>query len=248
MIILAIDAGNSRVKWGLYQEGEWRALGAVQNADTVRLAEVWRGYPLPDRIVISNVAGEKIRSELKVLLAHWHREPVWIEARSEECGVVNCYDRPVQLGSDRWAALIGARQLAPDMPCVVVGMGTAMTVDILNRHGEFVGGIIVPGLSAMREALTGRTAGVRVLHGQFRRWPTNTDDGVYTGAVQALAGAVERMYALALEDSQQDTPLLLLNGGDVEILKPLLKMPCRPVENLVLEGLARIAQQETRVG
>lgn len=242
-MILAIDSGNTRIKWGMHDGNDWVSTGTATHLDLVRLAKSWRTFEIPDEIIISNVAGEIIRSELVVLLAHWHCEPRWIMASNQECGVVNCYSEPERLGSDRWAALIAARGMSLG-PCLVVSAGTAMTVDVLLDSGQFLGGIIVPGQQLMLDALVGKTAGVRPLPGgKFTHYPNNTSDAVFSGTLQALAGAIFMMHNEVVK-SYQVEPLCFLSGGDAAVIKPLLNaIPTQIVDNLVLEGLIRIAQQ-----
>lgn len=238
-MILAIDAGNTRIKWGMHDGTRWTAGGAVANSDVVRLHDAWKVMPAPLKVVVSNVAGELIRSEVTVLLARWRVAPQWVVATANQCGVVSHYENPAQLGCDRWAALIGARHLHSG-PAVVVMGGTAMTVDALTGDGRFLGGLILPGLSLMAESLSLKTAGIRVEHGKAQTFPTNTRDAVWSGALLASAGAIDRMRQ-ALEGAGEANPTVLLSGGAAEELEPLVQGPCRRVDNLVLEGLARIA-------
>ena len=241
-MILAIDAGNTLVKWGLHDGRNWQSIGSVAHLELVSVAKIWRSFEPPESIVISNVAGEKIRSELSVLVSHLHREPHWIVAKDEECSVINGYRHPAQLGSDRWASLIAARAMYGGS-CLVVSVGTAMTVDALSGEGKFLGGIIVPGPQLMVDALTGRTAGIRLRTGaKFQQLPDNTADAVYSGSRQALAGAIEQIRGIMME-MQLEEPLCILSGGGAAEIEPLLRMPYRVVENLVLEGLIRIAKQ-----
>lgn len=240
-MILAIDAGNTRVKWGMHDGSMWRAQGSVMLADIIHLAEAWRYQPTPDRVIISNVAGEKIRSELVVLLAHWHREPIVIRAQQQECGVTNTYQDPSQLGSDRWAALVAARSLH-EGSALVVSAGTAVTIDALSSDGRFLGGLILPGADLMQDALAGRTVGIRRTNGELQRFPTCTADAVFSGALQAMAGAVGRMQQLMAEGGEP-SPTVFLCGGNYQLLQPLLPGPLQVVDNLVLEGLVRIAAE-----
>jgi len=76
-----------------------------------------------------------------------------------------------------------------------VNAGTAMTVDALSDTGEFLGGIIVPGHDLMQQALVANTAALKLGEGAFQDYPDNTADAIASGAMQALAGAVERMSA-----------------------------------------------------
>jgi type III pantothenate kinase len=240
MTIFAIDAGNTRVKWGVHKDGQWLADGAVAHPDIVRLGEAWKPFGTPASIVISNVAGEKARSALSVLFLRYKVAPVWVSAVQEQCGVKNRYQTPGLLGSDRWAALIAARTLEPGS-AIVVNAGTAITADALTEQGEFLGGLIVPGIKLMMDALYAKTAGARAESGEFRAFPTNTMDAVYSGALQAALGAIERMRA-EMTAAGHPAPSCVLSGGAADQLESRIARPLRRVDNLVLEGLVRIAE------
>jgi type III pantothenate kinase len=235
-VILAIDCGNTRVKWGLRYQGdtEWQALGAVPLADIALLEQAWSSLPAAARIVIANVAGAAVQGALKALLQRFPVEPTWVRAQAQQCGVRNAYAEPAQLGADRWAALIGARHLHGGA-CLVVNAGTATTADMLSADGEFRGGVIIPGLDVMKRALAMNTAGLPLAEGRYVDAPRCTADAIETGCLHAQAGAIERMAALL-----EPGALCLLSGGAAQRIRPLLNMPVRPVDNLALEGLARI--------
>jgi type III pantothenate kinase len=239
-MILAIDAGNTLLKWGVHRNGFWLQQGAVTHTEVVRLGEVWKPYGPPSVIVISNVAGEKIRSALTVLFSRFRIAPLWVHAQAEGCGVRNRYENPAQLGSDRWAALVAARRLHAGA-CVVCTAGTAMTIDALTAEGEFLGGLILPGLRLMLESLSTRTAGIRLEQGAFAGFPVNTRDAVHSGAIQACVGAVERLRARMGEEGHSPA-MCLLSGGAAPLLEARIPTPLRRVDNLVLEGLISIAQ------
>jgi type III pantothenate kinase len=155
--------------------------------------------------------------------------------------VRSSYADPGQLGVDRWAALIGARHLYAG-PCVVVNAGTTMTVDALSADSIFLGGFIVSGFTMMREALARRTAQLELYDGAFSFFPDNTADAITSGALNALAGAVDRMCRYMI-DVGEDEPLIVLSGGNAALLEPRLQSAPRRVENLVLEGLVRIGAE-----
>lgn len=240
-MILAVDAGNSRVKWGLHDGHVWRGKGWAANADMAALDHAWSSMDAPDRIVVSNVAGEPVHARLERLFARWPVEVGWIAASAGQCGVRNGYDHPSQLGCDRWAALIGAwRRCAGG--CVVVNAGTAMTVDALADDGTFLGGLIVPGLMPMRHTLASHTAGLVVAPGYFSPFPANTADAVYSGALTAMAGAVEKMV-VTLTEKIHKTPVCLISGGDAGLVRERLCVAATIVDNLVLDGLIEIARE-----
>jgi len=241
-MFLAIDAGNTRIKWAMRKAGAWLDAGVVQTADAASLSRVIPADRAIDRVIVANVAGAAVGDTIARLAAGLGATVDFIASKGAQCGVRSGYEDPAQLGCDRWASLIGARHLCSGA-CLVVNAGTALTVDALSDDGLFLGGIIAPGLDLMRRALDGYTAGLRLQPGEVRFFPANTGDAIMSGAAHALAGAVERMASFMRESGQE--PLrVVLSGGAAAVLRPLLGLEIVPVERLVLEGLAVIAEAE----
>ncbi|HEX8987644.1 MAG TPA: type III pantothenate kinase [Rhodocyclaceae bacterium] len=240
MTVLCVDCGNTRLKWGLRGDGGWLAFGALPLAEASGLRAALSTTPV--RIVACNVAGPAVESHLGALAATLGVPLSLARSQAQQCGVTNGYDDPSQLGADRWAALVGARGLH-DGACLTVNAGTATTIDVLDAEGRFRGGLILPGLDMMRAALARDTAGLPLSRGEFREVPRNTDDAIASGCLHATLGAMERMYRQIANEEQ---PLCLLSGGAAGKLVPLLALPHREVPNLVLEGLARIAEGERK--
>lgn len=241
-MILAIDAGNSRVKWGWHDGQAWSGLATVSliefaaaNHHVNPFAATHEG---PDQIVISNVAGEGAHQLIVNWTSIFDAEPLWLKGEVERCGVKSLYDNPGQLGPDRWAALVAAHAIVPGA-CLVVNAGTATTVDALSAGGEFLGGLILPGVELMRFVLHEHTGRLPIQAGRYVDTPRNTADAIESGCRHAQAGAVERMHR-ALGGAST----CLVSGGAGRALMEQLGVPCRYVENLVLEGLARIALDE----
>jgi type III pantothenate kinase len=241
MRLLAIDAGNTRIKWGLNEDGRWLARDFVPTTRVEALAQALRAWPRAQRVIIANVAGEPVAEKLAAALAP-QPAPSWVTACAEQCGVRSSYAEPAQLGADRWAALVGARHFH-EGPSVVVNAGTTMTVDALAAEGIFLGGVIVAGYGLMRAALARDTAQLALRPGRFSFFPDNTGDAIASGAINALAGAVERMVRYMVE-AGEDEPLVLLSGGDAAVLEARLQASVRVVEHLVLEGLVAIATHD----
>lgn len=240
MNILVIDAGNTRIKWGFAENGGWLRQGWVDTARPGELAGALAGLPAAERVVACNVAGAAVQAGIEAVLPASAR-PRWITALAAQCGVNSGYADPAALGPDRWAALIGARHHAGGA-CVVVNAGTTMTVDAIDGDGTFLGGCIVPGLRLMREALARDTANLALRDGAFAYFPDNTGDAIHSGAVNALAGAVERVQRYLAESVRGDPPVLL-SGGDAAVIEGRLNARVSVVDNLVLEGLLRIARE-----
>jgi type III pantothenate kinase len=253
-MILAIDAGNSRVKWGwLEREGaesaalasRWSSVATVSLIEFAASSDQVNPFSItheaPESIVISNVAGEGAHQLLVNWTSIFDAEPMWLHGEAERCGVRSRYERPEQLGPDRWAALVAARGLHAG-PCLVVNSGTATTVDMLAADGTFLGGAILPGVELMRFVLHEHTGRLPIQEGQYRDAPRNTVDAIETGCRHAQAGAIERMYRAFREID--GNPLCVVSGGAGRLLMDQISAPRRYVENLVLEGLARIALDE----
>lgn len=234
---LLLDAGNSRLKWGLRADGAWLGQGVVDYDGLPALAGALPRAVAPLPVFGVNVAGPAAAAAIAAALKGVTTEPVWLKAQAEGGGVVSRYTEPGQLGADRWAALVGARATHAGA-CLVVTAGTATTVDVLTGEGVFEGGLILPGLEMMRRALAGNTAGLGYEEGAVVDFPRNTADAIYAGCVHAQAGAVERMFARM----PGRDPLCLVSGGAAGIVAASLTIPCRVVPNLVLEGLGRLTE------
>ncbi|MBI5790607.1 MAG: type III pantothenate kinase [Rhodocyclales bacterium] len=233
-MILCLDAGNTRLKFGLRDGPEWRLREALDYDDFDSLPR--RLPDAPTRIVACNVAGDLARRRIEDLAARMRVTLDWLQSSALACGVSNGYDTPGQLGADRWAALIGARAQHADA-CVVVLAGTATTIDALDAQGRFRGGLILPGLAMMRSALARNTADLPDASGHYRQLATNTDDAIVSGALHATLGAIERVRS-----TQGPGVSCLLSGGAAAELAPHMRRPFSVMDNLVLEGLARFSR------
>ena len=163
--------------------------------------------------------------------------------RRSSYGVSNAYTSPERLGADRWATLVAAHHLYPGPSCVV-DCGTAVTIDAVAGTGEHLGGLILPGLTMMRQALVENTQGIgRVATGDVSLLARNTDDGVTAGTLYALVAALDRIVADVAAELDGEVALLL-TGGDAGMLLPLLQDSWQHEPDLVLQGLAVIAGEE----
>lgn len=233
-MLLVLDIGNTRLKWGLHDGQDWlqrghniHDLAAVEAALTAQ----------PDHLIVSNVSHTFPDTAWLQRFGHLPHQAV--HATHSQCGVHNQYQPAQQLGSDRWAALIGARNLGADT-ALIINAGTALTVDALHQS-TFMGGTITPGYRLMRDTLAQHT---RLPHacaaGPAVQFPHTTTEAIDNGCLNALLGGIARMHThLAQQTSIQ--PTLWLSGGDAPRLAPHLN--ARLEEHLVLHGLYCIAQE-----
>lgn len=238
--ILVIDSGNSFFKWGFFQDNLWLAKGKIGNEEFVASRDVFEKLPSPFFIIISHVADKILKSDIEKLTSFWPINPYWLHASPFQCGVFNSYHFPEQLGSDRWASLIAAWNIH-QQACLIVNVGTAVSIDVLSDSGEFLGGVIFPSRHSMRDCLQSETQLRNLQIGSFHIFPRTTDDAVYSGLMQCVLGAIERIYH-TISDKLQTTNLkcFISGGGCVELI-PFLKIPIQIIDNLVMEGLIVIA-------
>ena len=249
MSFLAIDIGNTRLKWALYATPQPAAVlldqGAVFLETIDDLAETdWRRLRAPASMLGCVVAGDAVRRRVEEQMGLWEVEPRWVVPSAHEAGLSNGYDHPSRLGADRWVALAGARSRAlteahagaTPRPALVVMVGTAVTVDALDAEGRFLGGLILPGFGLMLRALEQGTAGLKVPTGDVVDFPTNTSDALMSGGANAIAGAIERQVR-RLQTRTGQAPLLLMTGGAAVKLLPITDLPFEMVEALIFEGL-----------
>ena len=238
-MILLVDAGNTRLKWGLWQGGHWLDRGWLPAGRPHDLSGSLDGRR-PEWIGVSCVGGERQRALLEAELAWFDCPRFWLRAEARRYGLLNRYEDPGRLGPDRYAMLLACLRMGL-APCVVVGAGTALTADALTGEGEYLGGLILPGMELMRRALREGTAGVGEVSGRACEFPRSTGDGVETGILTALSAGAEALRG-RLARRVGGEVRMVLTGGDATRLAGQFTTRVEVVEDLVLEGLSWIAR------
>jgi type III pantothenate kinase len=249
MTFLAIDIGNTRLKWALHAAPRPDAPVLAQGVEFLenieKLAEGdWARITPPRYVLGCVVAGDAVKHRVEEQMELWDVSAQWVVASSQEAGLTNGYDYPARLGADRWVAMIGAwhRCLAsgPARPVVVVMVGTAVTIDAIDATGRFLGGLILPGHGIMLRAIELGTAGLHVPTGNVVEFPTNTSDALTSGGTYAIAGAVERMVAHVRQRCGVE-PCCVMSGGAGWKMAPSMSVPFELVDNLLFDGLLEMA-------
>jgi len=243
---LLIDFGNTRIKWALQQQGEFTYGGeAVYKQDSLdSLLEQWWGeLPAPAGILCASVTSQGYNETLDQWCQHrWGRPVTWLQSAARQHGVVNAYQHPQTLGSDRWAALIAGHRMTSHH-AGIIDCGSAITIDLLRADGRHQGGYIIPGLRLMQQCLLSRTS-------QVEASPMLSEQSAPGDSTQAcVSRGTTRAILAFLDNVMHETPQQydnrlewLLTGGDSAWLQPQLVGPCRLVPDLVLRGLAYLVE------
>jgi type III pantothenate kinase len=247
-MILLLDVGNTRVKWAWLEYLEIARAAAVAHDATRRSwqRQIEADGHRPSRIVIASVAGPAFAAAVTLWARdHYRVEPEFISASAAFGGITNAYARPAALGVDRWLAMIAAWRAAPGATVIVSG-GTALTVDSIDRNGRHRGGLIVPGLTMMREARAPfEDDGARLPGSAFA--PVAGREALPDCALLALAALADRSAAEGARCLGAE-PRLVLTGGDAPLIAPHLTHAADLVPDLVLRGLAIVATHDAGHG
>lgn len=271
---LAVDVGNSRVKFGLFA----RDVGGNERHELVEPLEVVairHADPIPwetigswlaessDKLSQSLVAGVKPAAVERLLsewpTGGWPRPRVIRESR--ELPLQVRVDAPEGVGIDRLLGAVAVNALRqPDRPAIVVSSGTATTVDLIAADGAFEGGAILPGLELGARSLNQYTALlplVPVDELNDPRLPTigrNTPAAIRSGLLYGQVGAVKEIIARLAEtltgghspktQSLPTVPLIIVTGGNGPLLAKHLGSGVREEPDLPLRGLALLAERK----
>jgi type III pantothenate kinase len=266
-MLLLIDIGNTRIKWAAASSSHstdappiWLQTGSVDHEQLDKLSHqllVFFSEEKPQKIIFSNVAGENLQHQIEFALLLIFPDVMMRQFISSEknAGLMNHYDDPKKLGSDRFASAIAAHTFYPHSNLIVATCGTATTVDAVNNQSEFMGGMILPGLKTMAISLAQNTAQLPQIEADNEQqkqsqplFATNTSQAILSGCIQAQVGAI--LCALKhLEEQSFEQPILVITGGAAPYLLANIasqsKVTCHHIENLVLAGLYVVAKYES---
>ncbi len=252
MTALLLDVGNSRLKWGVLDDGDIRRTGHISQEKIRDQGLSVLTTKLPRRVDVvraSNVAGTSYATRLSgVIGLHCNANVHFARSEKRGWGVTNSYRQPRRLGVDRWVAMIGA-WAEIQSACLIVDAGTALTLDAIDNDGVHLGGQIIPGVETMLDCLSSATSDIPLVKaaakqssGDLKIFGRNTAAAVREGAQNAVAGAIDRAIR-TLQSNSHDPTIVLTGGGASRILGALEVIPVhRP--NLVLLGLAHMLEND----
>ena len=231
------DLGNSRFKFAPLQGVQAGAVQAWPHGAEAMPAEQLQALPSGDVAYVASVAAPALTRSMLAILQGRFRSVRVAHTEARYAGVRVAYADPGKFGVDRFLALLAAAERAESV--VVAGVGTALTIDLLDADGLHHGGRIAASPTTMREALHARAVQLPASGGDYSEFANDTADGLASGCDGAAVALIERSVAQAAQ-RLGGTPTLLLHGGGAPALLPLLgHAHFQP--SLVLDGLARWA-------
>jgi len=249
--LLLVDIGNTRIKWAYLDGGRMSRGRAARHStwsSSTYARRLLRKKARPVRMWVASVASPEVNRALAGAARRAGVAVTFVSVPRRGGGVQVGYLEPWRLGVDRFVAAVGAHELFPRMPLCVVGVGTAMTVDLIAADGRHRGGAIIPSPALMVETLFTRTHGIyrRAQGGSGRRgrarlFARSTRAAVMQGAGYAAAALIDRAVDEARAVVGRE-PLVVLTGGGAALVRPLLQSRCVGVPDLVLRGLAVLAR------
>ena len=251
MNILAVDIGNSRIKIGLFCDGEKQPTEVVDGDSRENLASIlgrqWGQVPLSTRSTEGKRDGVIVICSVK---------PAWTELVKEICknelnekaleiGIDKdiplplklCVEYPANVGVDRVVAAAAA-YFVVESAVIVADIGTAITIDLVDNDGDFMGGIIAPGFGLSAQALSENTAQLPKVQIKTPTNPigTNTNDAINNGIYYGVVGLLETVSRHFAEQSGQ-WPQMVVTGGNAAMIKKDCQFVDNWVDELVIQGI-----------
>ena len=254
-MLLVVDAGNTQTHLGTFRGGElvhdWR-FATVRESTADELGAVLRnllalrGVSLEnlDAAIVSSTVPQQ-RPEWTAMAQRYLGCEMHVVGPGLKTGMAIRYDNPREIGPDRLVNAVAGYEKVGG-PCVVVDFGTAVTYDVVSADGEYLGGIIFPGVEISMEALTERAAALpkielgtpRALIGK------TTIDAIRSGAVYGFAGMVDGILG-RLREELGDEMKTLATGGLASAIVPFCEAIDEVDYELTLTGLRLIWERNT---
>ncbi|MFN4199510.1 MAG: type III pantothenate kinase [Flavobacterium sp.] len=233
-MLLAIDAGNTRTKWAVFETNVLVEGGGIHKDEfQYSLTTILQKYPLLQHAIFPSVS-HLDAGELKFLE---NSLQVVVVDRKAPFPFKNLYQTPETLGIDRMILASAAVLKYPSVHRLVIDAGTCITYDYVDNQDQYYGGAISPGLQMRYNAMHQFTAKLPQLElaEQVPLVGQDTAHAMHSGVVHGVVGEIEYMIQNILADKENFT--IILTGGDAEFLAKRLKSIIFAHSNFLLEGL-----------
>lgn len=250
MNIIAIDIGNTNINFGLFLDGNEKIIETVSGCNEKQIVatveKFWDKIPFSKSAKVQTRDGSLVASSvkpewtkmLKSLVKEHLNEKIMLLGEEVPLPMEMAFDEDKKIGTDRIAAAAAAYEVV-QQSLVIADLGTAITIDLVDEKGVFLGGIIAPGLNIGARALNEYTAKLPLvkISKPKNAWGNNTEAaincGVYYSAVGLLHEVIRR-YAEKIDK----WPYTVITGGDAALIKEDCEFIDAYVPNLTIKGIA----------
>ncbi len=254
MMFLAIDIGNTSAKFGLFKGDEPFEMTFSFPTASIITGDNFRTELLPklqalgklDSIIIASVV-PKASEVLTKILEGSHQEAKIKFLKNSDIPIINKYDDPKRVGIDRLLSSLAAYQMFGKnlkKPIIVIGLGTATTIDCINADGEYLGGTITLGIESSAKHLHRIAAQLPDIELAFpknilgRTTTQSIQSGIMNGAVVMIEGLVKKLQA---ENFPGKEIIVVATGGLSNLFENKTHVINHIAPHLVLEGIAIVA-------
>jgi len=239
---LLIDIGNTSTKWTCYDDGHWSPIGVCSTkVFPTQIIKQWMLFSKPEAIAVCHVAEDAIKQSLdKACQELWQITPFYAKSLEQQGPVVNKCLPPTSLGVDRWMAAIAAFRRC-ETACCILDSGTALTFDVVDKQGQFLGGYILPGFKVIAEGFKQCTQKIHISNEQselsaLHGIPNNTVSAIKQAHFASVVGGCEQLYRHICQVLQVE-PRCFMAGGEAALWQEQFSFECEVVPTLVFEGL-----------
>jgi len=244
--IVAVDIGNTETCIGFGEEDSWESFRFTTR--TTITSDEWlmmMKTTLPDKkdelkgSIICSVVPQVNKVFIDALSKYTESSPL-VLGPGVKTGLSVIIDNPKELGPDRIANSVGGFEKVGS-PVIIVDLGTATTIDIVNKNKEYVGGVIAPGLKISLEALVNKTASLKSVDFTVPKEVIgkNTYDAIQSGVIFGHTSLIDGLIEKSLQELGEEASVII-TGGFGSLIKDYLNIKVEFYENLTLDGLAKI--------
>ena len=240
-MILAIDIGNTTTSFGVFERGKLRAKFSMRTPQLKALVKTHKRYVRKaSQIIICSVV-PRMTAVLIECLKSLGAMPIRVVGQDVQVPLVNRYTYPEQVGQDRLVGAYAAWRTYK-RNCIVADFGTAITIDVVTKQGEYLGGLIAPGLDISLEALATRTALLPKI--RLKEPPEllgrDTANSMRAGLIYGCTALCDGLVA-QLKAAYAPGAVVVATGGASRLIAKHARSIAHLRPHLVLEGLATLA-------
>jgi type III pantothenate kinase len=234
---LCLDLGNTRLKWALFTNGILTHSGILREDGVQDLLKCIEDYK-PDKCILSSVVDHS--SMLEDILksnTRFHK----LDHRSR-VPITTPVGKPETIGADRLALVVAASHYFPEKNNLVIGLGSAITYNYINRYHQFIGGSISPGMEMRFKSLELFTSKLPLIqpHWNFPLLGYDTKTNIQSGVIFGMAKEIDGMIE-AYEDRYENLHAVI-TGGDAHYFLPYLRKKITQDPDLLFKGLYTISE------